>query len=75
MIGQVFGNYKITQKLGEGGMGEVYRGVDMMLEREVAIKFLLDEAAGSERIYFQLVPVNDHGMLEIIANDLAPKCK
>src|ERR1051325_6969214 len=43
MIGQVFGNYKVTQKLGEGGMGEVYRGVDMMLEREVAIKFLRPE--------------------------------
>ena len=40
MIGQVVGNYKIEQKLGEGGMGAVFRGVDMMLEREVAIKFL-----------------------------------
>ena len=45
MIGQVFGNYKIEQKLGEGGMGEVFRGLDMMLEREVAIKFLRPELA------------------------------
>src|SRR5205085_10823789 len=43
MIGQVVGNYKIEQKLGEGGMGAVFRGVDMMLEREVAIKVLRPE--------------------------------
>ncbi|HWS87794.1 MAG TPA: serine/threonine-protein kinase, partial [Pyrinomonadaceae bacterium] len=50
MIGQVFGNYKIEQKLGEGGMGEVYRGVDMMLEREVAIKFLRPELASQQQV-------------------------
>ncbi len=50
MIGQIVGNYKIEQKLGEGGMGEVYRGVDMMLEREVAIKFLLPELASQANV-------------------------
>jgi serine/threonine-protein kinase len=50
MIGQVFGNYKIEQKLGEGGMGEVFRGVDMMLEREVAIKFLRPELASQQQV-------------------------
>jgi serine/threonine-protein kinase len=50
MIGQVFGNYKVEQKLGEGGMGEVYRGVDMMLEREVAIKFLRPELASQPQV-------------------------
>jgi eukaryotic-like serine/threonine-protein kinase len=50
MIEQVFGNYKVTQKLGEGGMGEVYRGVDMMLEREVAIKFLRPELASQQQV-------------------------
>ncbi|HEX8118927.1 MAG TPA: serine/threonine-protein kinase, partial [Pyrinomonadaceae bacterium] len=50
MIGQVFGNYKIEQKLGEGGMGEVFRGVDMMLEREVAIKFLRPELASQPQV-------------------------
>ena len=44
--------------------------VDQVAEQVNELK-----AAGSQRIYFQLVPVNDHGMLEIIANDLAPKCK
>jgi F420-dependent oxidoreductase-like protein len=43
--------------------------VDQVAEQVKELK-----AAGAQRIYFQLVPVNDHGMLDIIANDLAPKC-
>ncbi len=38
--GSRFGNYKILQRLGAGGMGEVYRAWDATLEREVAIKTL-----------------------------------
>jgi Tol biopolymer transport system component len=40
MIGQRLGPYEITAKLGEGGMGEVYRATDSKLKREVAIKVL-----------------------------------
>jgi serine/threonine-protein kinase len=43
--GTVVGNYRITGKLGEGGMGAVYRAVDTMIQREVAIKALRPEIA------------------------------
>jgi eukaryotic-like serine/threonine-protein kinase len=45
MIGRTVGQYKILEKLGEGGMGAVYRAVDVMIEREVAIKMLRPEIA------------------------------
>ena len=40
MIGQRLGSFEITGKLGEGGMGEVYRATDTRLDRQVAIKVL-----------------------------------
>lgn len=45
MIGSRLGNYRITEKIDSGGMGEVFKGVDLMLEREVAIKMLRPELA------------------------------
>src|ERR1051325_8857227 len=50
MIGNVVGNYKVVQKIGEGGMGAVYRGIDLMLEREVAIKVLRPELASQPQV-------------------------
>lgn len=50
MIGQIVGNYKILQALGEGGVGMVYKGVDTMLDREVAIKVLRPELASQTSV-------------------------
>src|SRR2546422_427353 len=49
MIGQTLGHYRIEAKLGEGGMGIVYRALDTRLQRLAAIKVLAEGVVSPER--------------------------
>jgi len=72
VIGQQIGAYRIERKLGEGGMGVVYVGVDVRLGRRAAIKQLLPTMSGDrtivERFFNEAkaaASINHPGIVEI----------
>ena len=71
-------HYKILEKLGQGGMGVVYRAHDMTLDRQVAIKVLPDVCAGDperparfEREAKLLAPLNHPNIASIYGLEAA----
>ena len=48
MIGRQISHFQVTEKLGEGGMGTVYKALDLDLERPVVLKFLLPNLSTDE---------------------------
>ena len=57
MIGQVLGHYRVVSKIGEGGMGVVYRAYDEVLHRDVALKVVKKDAgldaSASQRLLYE----------------------
>src|ERR1044071_5278340 len=70
LIGQTVGNYLVTQKLGEGGMGSVYLAEHPTIGKKVALKVLHNEFSTNPevaaRFFHEAKAVNDIGNPNIV---------
>src|ERR1041384_2430860 len=70
LIGQTIGNYLVTQKLGEGGMGSVYLAEHPSIGKKVALKVLHSEFSTDQevtaRFFHEAKAVNDIGHPNIV---------
>ena len=70
LIGQTIGNYLVTQKLGEGGMGSVYLAEHPSIGKKVALKVLHSEFSNNQevaaRFFHEAKAVNDIGHPNIV---------
>src|SRR6266513_5515215 len=70
LIGQTVGNYLVTQKLGEGGMGSVYLAEHPTIGKKVALKVLHAEFSTNpevaERFFTEAKAVNSIGHPNIV---------
>lgn len=63
--------YRVGEVLGHGGMGSVYRGTDLVLDRDVALKIFRDDITGADELARQqaearmLAQLNHHGLVTL----------
>ena len=77
MVGQTISHYRIVEKLGEGGMGVVYKAEDTRLDRTVALKFLAHRALDDEQKARFVHEAKATGGFELSKDlhDLRPRCR